>query len=107
MMKLFELADLIAERERSGRAWLEFLRAPALSMGVYHLAAGARDLQSPHQQDEVYYVASGRAVLEVEGRDHPVRTGSVVFVAANAVHRFKDIALDLTALVFFAPAETE
>ncbi|HET7291527.1 MAG TPA: cupin domain-containing protein [Vicinamibacteria bacterium] len=86
---------------------MEFLRVDSLSMGVYHLKAGAEDKQSPHQQDEVYYVAAGRAVLAVDGQDYPVETGSVVFVAKHAKHRFHSIREDLTTLVFFAPAETE
>jgi mannose-6-phosphate isomerase-like protein (cupin superfamily) len=103
----FSLARLMAERKRSGREWLEFLRVDSLSMGVYHLEKGAVDTQSPHRQDEVYYVASGRAVLAVDGQEHPVEAGSVVFVRANATHRFHSISEDLTMLVFFAPAETE
>jgi len=103
----FSLDKLLAERQRSGREWLEFLRVESLSMGVYHLKAGATDKQSPHRQDEVYYVASGKAVLAVDGQDYPVEAGSVVFVKANARHRFHSISQDLTSLVFFAPAETE
>ena len=103
----FALRTLMAERQKSGREWLEFLRVPSLSMGVYHLKKGTEDKQTPHKQDEVYYVASGRAVLAVAGQDHPVEQGSVVFVAAHAQHRFHDITEDLTTLVFFAPAETE
>lgn len=103
----FTLTQLIAERQASGREWLEFLRVESLSMGVYHLKKGATDTQSPHLQDEIYYVASGRAVLAVDGQDYPVESGSVVFVRANAKHRFHSISEDLTTLVFFAPAETE
>ncbi len=103
----FSLQRLLAERQQAGREWLEFLRVESLSMGVYHLKSGATDMQSPHRQDEVYYVASGKAVLAVDGKDYPVEPGSVVFVKANAKHRFHDISEDLTTLVFFAPAETE
>ena len=105
--RAFSLEQLMAERQASGREWLEFLRVESLSMGVYHLKKGATDTQSPHRQDEVYYVATGRAVLAVDGRDYPVEPGSVVFVKANAKHRFHSIIEDLTTLVFFAPAETE
>ena len=71
------------------------------------LKKGATDTQSPHRQDEVYYVATGRAVLAVDGRDYPVEPGTVVFVKANAKHRFHSITEDLTTLVFFAPAKAE
>ncbi len=105
-MKAFEIADLVAERDASGEAWIEFLRVPALSMGVYAIDAGADDPQTPHGEDEVYYVVSGRGVLRVEGVDQPVQSGSVIFVEANAQHRFHSISEDLTTLVFFAPAES-
>ena len=49
---------------------------------------------------------SGRGVLEVEDVERPVQTGTVVFVEANADHRFHSITEDLTTLVFFAPAES-
>jgi len=56
-------------------------------------------------EDEVYYVASGRASIQVGDEDQVVRTGSIVFVPARVEHRFHDIAEDLSLIVFFAPAE--
>jgi mannose-6-phosphate isomerase-like protein (cupin superfamily) len=104
-MDAFEIADLIARRAERGEPWLEFLRVPALSMGVYTLAAGAVDEQQPHTEDEVYYVVAGRAQLRVADEDRAVGPGSIVFVAANVEHRFHSISEELTTLVFFAPAE--
>jgi mannose-6-phosphate isomerase-like protein (cupin superfamily) len=104
--RAFEIADLVAARKASGEAWIEFLRAPALSMGVYALAAGADDTQSPHTEDEVYLVVSGSGILRVEDLDQPVQAGSVVYVEADASHHFHSITEDLTTLVFFAPAES-
>jgi quercetin dioxygenase-like cupin family protein len=101
------LEGIESERARKGQPWHEFLRVESLSMGVYALAKGALDQQTPHQQDEVYYVTKGRAVLEVEGMAHPVKAGSILFVPAHSQHRFRDITEDLSTLVFFAPAETE
>jgi mannose-6-phosphate isomerase-like protein (cupin superfamily) len=42
----------------------------------------------------------------VEDVDQPVQAGSIVYVEANASHRFHSITEDLTTLVFFAPAES-
>ena len=105
MEKTFEIAGVLEAARRAGAAWHEFLRVPALSMGVYRLAAGAEDPQSPHAEDEVYYVLSGRGRLRVEGRDHAVAPGALLFVPARAVHAFREITEELTLLVFFAPAE--
>ncbi len=104
-MQAFELADLVEARARSGRLYLEFLRVPDLSVGLYELPAGGPDPQGPHTEDEVYYVIEGRGQIRVGEEDRPVREGSVVFVAAEVEHRFHSIELDLTILVFFAPAE--
>jgi len=105
-LRAFEVAELLERRRRGGASWLEFLRVPALSMGVYVLAAGAEDPQTPHAEDEVYYALSGRGVLRVGGEDHPVAPGALLFVAAEAEHRFHAIEEELTLLVFFAPAES-
>ena len=104
-MNAFELAMLLEEHARSGKSYLEFLRVPSMSLGVYRLPAGGIDPQSPHTEDEVYYVVSGRALIRVDGEDRSVGPGSIVFVAAHVPHRFHAIKEDLTVLVFFAPAE--
>jgi mannose-6-phosphate isomerase-like protein (cupin superfamily) len=103
----FRLPILVADQAKAGEDWREFLRVESLSLGVYALKKGAVDEQSPHKQDEIYYVVSGRATLSVDGEHHPVETGSVVYVAARAQHKFHEITEDLTTLVFFAPAYQE
>jgi mannose-6-phosphate isomerase-like protein (cupin superfamily) len=104
-MQAFELTQLISQREASNKAYLEFLKVADLSMGLYVLPAGGTDTQSPHTEDEVYYVVSGVAQIKVADEDRAVQTGSVVYVAKNVEHRFHSIEQDLTAIVFFAPAE--
>lgn len=104
VQEAFTLSQVIDQRRKSQKPWLEFLRVPALSMGIYSLPAGAEDPQAPHTEDEVYYVVSGRATLRVGNEDRVVEPGSIVFVGANVEHRFHSIKEDLTSLVFFAPA---
>ena len=104
-MNAYKLADLIAAREQSGDLYHEFLRVPAMSAGVYQLAAGASDPQQPHTEDELYYIVRGRARLKVSEEDIAVEPGSLVFVEAKVEHRFHSISEDLSVLVFFAPAE--
>ncbi len=104
-MDAFELTALLDEHARSKKLYLEFLRVPSLSAGVYRLPAGGVDPQSPHTEDEVYYVIGGKALIQVSDEDRSVSAGSIVFVAAHVPHRFHTIEEDLTVLVFFAPAE--
>jgi mannose-6-phosphate isomerase-like protein (cupin superfamily) len=104
-MQAFELTQLISQREASKKLYLEFLKVPDLSMGLYILPAGGVDPQQPHTEDEVYYVVSGVAQIQVADESRPVQAGSIVYVAKNVEHRFHSIEEELTVLVFFAPAE--
>lgn len=103
-VKVFEMPELLARRQESKKPWLPFLRVPSLYCGVYVLGAGAEDLQKPHDDDEVYYVESGRGVIRVDGEDHDVKPGSIVYVKARADHRFHSIREELKLLVFFSSA---
>ncbi len=105
-MKAFELAGLQEAHRAAGKLYHEFLRVPDLSMGLYVLPSGSADPQHPHNEDEVYFVVSGQATINVAGEDRPVQTGSIVYVAAHDEHRFHSIEEDLHVLVFFAPAES-
>lgn len=106
-MDAFEISQLILEQRRSGRSYLEFLRVPTLSVGIYSLPAGGVDPQKPHQADEVCYVVEGRGSIQVGTEDRTVEPGTIVFVAAGVEHYFHTITEDLTVLVFFAPAESK
>ena len=104
-MQAYELTQLISQRADSNKPYLEFLKVPDLSMGLYVLPAGGTDPQSPHAEDEVYYVVSGRAKIKVADEDRDVQAGSIVYVAKNVEHKFHSIEEELTVIVFFAPAE--
>jgi mannose-6-phosphate isomerase-like protein (cupin superfamily) len=106
-VNFFSIADAEERREQSGKRYLEFLRVAAMSAGVYVLPAGGTDPQSPHKEDEMYYVVRGRARMRAGSEDQAVSQGSVIFVAAEVEHRFYDITEELMVLVFFAPAESE
>ena len=98
--------DALAKDARSiAGGYAEFLRVPAMSAGVYVLAAGATDRQSPHGEDEIYYVVRGRGRFRQGEREEIVRPGTILFVPAREPHRFHSIEEELVLLVVFAPAE--
>jgi len=90
--------------EQSER-WHEFFSIPTMSMGIYKLKAGEVDPQSPHTEDEAYYIVSGKAKIQVDDTRYDCSPGKVIFVRRHAIHQFIEIEEDLTILVFFAPAE--
>jgi len=99
-MKIVNIADL----EATG-IYHEFLRVPALSLGLYKHPVGTSVPQDPHTEDEVYYVVSGSGKIVVDGSDYPVAAGAVVYVPAKVPHHFHSVTEDLNVLVFFSPAE--
>jgi mannose-6-phosphate isomerase-like protein (cupin superfamily) len=99
------LRAIESARGAAGRRYLEFLRVPDLSAGLYVLEAGVADPQQPHAEDEVYVVMRGRCRFRVGTEEQEVEPGAVLFVPAGAEHRFLDIRERLEALVFFGPAE--
>jgi len=104
-MDAWEYAAIEVRRRDAGRLYEEFLSVPDLSAGLYVLEAGAEDPQSPHGEDELYYVVTGRARVTVGGATRDVVPGSMVFVGAQVPHRFHDILERLELLVVFGPAE--
>lgn len=102
------VAELAKQCRETEREYLEFLRVPRMSVGLYELAAGAEDTQRPHSEDEIYYVVRGRARFRAEGADgidgeeKDVSPGTVIYVKAGVDHRFFDIEEDLSVLVVFA-----
>jgi mannose-6-phosphate isomerase-like protein (cupin superfamily) len=107
MTHFFHIDDLTRQRAAKNKLYLEFLRVPAMTAGVYVLPKGGVDPQKPHHEDEMYYVVRGGARMQI-GSDHAeVRAGSVIFVEAELEHRFYDVQEELEVLVFFAPAERE
>lgn len=102
-MDIFDIPDLLAERDPLVHTYEEFFRGQELSLGLSVWPAGTVDNQQPHAEDEVYYVVSGRGQIRVGEEDQAVHAGSVIFVAAQVPHRFHDIEESLHVLVFWAP----
>ncbi len=103
---VFDFSEVLAG---STEPYIEFLRVPSLSVGIYVLEEGATDHQIPHSEDEVYYVASGRAKMRTgcDGNANifDVGPGTIIFVPARLHHSFCEISERLSIVVFFAPAE--
>lgn len=100
-LKVFDLAELVEKCEKRGSPYLEFLRVPQLSCGIYQLAPGDTDTQSAHDEDEVYFVLKGSARMRVDGKEKALGPGSILYVPADVEHEFIGIDEDLSLLVFF------
>ena len=102
--QVFNVAAIRSELSGRNVEYKEFLRVPTLSCGIYQLPAGSEDMQSPHDEDEVYYVVAGKARMMLGDEMKDVTPGTVLYIKATESHSFFEIEEDMTLLVFFAAA---
>lgn len=58
------------------------------SMSLLYFAPRHTDYQTPHYQDEWYFILEGSGVIEIEGERHSFAPGSAIFVGAGQRHQF-------------------
>lgn len=74
------------------------------SMTLRYYAPRGVDPQEPHEQDEIYLVASGSGTFVNGAERVPFGPGDALFAAAGVVHRFEDFSDDFaTWVVFWGP----
>ena len=60
--------------------------------------------QTPHTQDEIYFIIRGGGVLIHDSKREPFESGDLLFVAAGTEHQFEDISEDFALWrVFYGP----
>lgn len=100
--QVFDIDELQKSMSGEDVQYQEFLKVPALSCGLYHLAAGSKDMQTPHDEDEAYYVIRGKAKMRLGEEEREIGPGMVLYVGATESHSFFEIEEDMDLLVFFA-----
>ncbi len=106
-MLTFHLSEIVKKNSDTPLPYLEFLRTGTMSAYLYELPADATDTQTPHDQDEIYYVIEGEAVFTAGTTLTSVKAGTILYVEKFTEHRFSDITKSLRLLVIFAPPDTE
>ncbi len=74
-------------------------RHGTMMLGLY--APRGPDIQTPHEQDELYVVASGSGAFNKDGERRAIAAPDVIFVEAGVSHRFEDLSDDFSAWVIF------
>ena len=74
------------------------------SMSLILFTPRGYDYQTTHTQDELYIVYRGSGVLKIKEETFPFVAGDVLFVPANALHRFVEFSDDfVTWAIFWGP----
>jgi mannose-6-phosphate isomerase-like protein (cupin superfamily) len=87
---------------QSGQLFKTLFEHGSLSVEIYK--PDQTDLQTPHERDEVYIVATGHGTFEVAGTRAHFEAGDFLFVPAGVQHRFLDFSEDFsTWVIFYGP----
>ncbi len=96
------LADAMKASPSPGRLSAEVFSHGTMSVRFY--APKGEDLQTPHEQDEIYIVARGSGWFVNGPRRHRFGAGDALFVPAGVEHRFEDFDDDFGVwVVFYGP----
>jgi len=89
-----------------GRRSAEIVRSGSLEVRWY--APRGTDPQTPHDRDEVYVIAAGRAAFVRGKKRVAVGANDLLFVPAGMEHRFEEMSEDFaTWVLFYGPAGGE
>lgn len=103
---LRRLPGPFTEKWPQGERFIAALANGSMSVELY--APRGADPQTPHAQDELYFVHSGAATFTLEGERMACAAGDALFVPAGAEHRFVDFSDDFaTWVVFWGPQGRE
>lgn len=104
VISLAEGLDLIADAD-GNRAAVMLVRG---TLDVKLVLPVAPNEQTPHRQDEIYFVIRGEGTLVHEGEDSRFQEGDLLFVAAGTEHHYESFSEDLALWrVFYGPAGGE
>lgn len=96
---LQQIPGKVTEDWPMGEPFAEAFRHGSMSVEVY--APKEIDVQTPHDQDELYFIHSGQGELVIAGERHLFAPGMVFFVPAHIEHRFENFTPDFAAWVVF------
>ncbi len=85
---------------------IEVLKHGSMSLEIF--APKEQDFQTPHEQDELYFIVSGCGEFWLDGDTLPFAPGDVIFVPARVDHRFTTFTPDfVTWVLFYGPVGGE
>ena len=99
---LGKLPGKVTPRWPKGERFVVAMTHGTMVVEIY--APVGTDTQTPHSQDELYFIHSGTGTFRVGDERHPFEPGTCLFVPAGVEHRFEKFTDDFaTWAVFWGP----
>ena len=101
-MRLDYSVDRYVDKLRNSNKYFQtIINRTNLAAGVLVLGPGEKDVQEPHDSDEVYFVISGDGFLRIGSTDYKISANKMFFVARDRAHFFHGNKKELVVLYFF------
>jgi len=98
----FSVQDALTRLANSNELSTRLIEQPTYDVRIYK--PSTVDNQKPHTRDEVYVIASGSGEFVLGTETQPFNTGDLLFVPADAEHRFINFSENFSAwVIFFGP----
>lgn len=97
-----QLPGPVTQRWPEGERFARAFARGGVSVELY--APVGSDPQTPHDEDELYFIVAGSGVLTIDGAEHAFAPGDMLFVPARAEHRFTRFSDGFMAWALFWPA---
>lgn len=92
----------VSEKWPGGERFVKAFSHGSMTVELY--APVNHDPQTPHDQDELYFVMAGTSEFVLDDSRMQLTMGDAVFVPAGAVHRFENFSKEFsTWVVFWGP----
>ena len=101
MESIHELNTILSSLEKNDY-FTDFLNTKSLEAGIINLREDQKDTQDTHPLDELYYVIEGKGMISINGKDHEIKQGTLIFVPAYSEHKFHGNKNNLLILYILA-----
>jgi len=97
------IADALAQlNDKEGQLFSKVMENGSMSVEIYRPVKV--DTQTPHQQNELYVIISGKGEFLNDSKRSSFNPGDVLFVSAGIEHRFENFTDDFaTWVIFYGP----
>ena len=74
-------------------------------MRYFEVGEGGYSPKHVHPWPHIVYVLGGEGVIDIEGKEHGVKTGSYAFISSNLEHQFLNTGSDTFSFICIVPPE--
>ncbi|MFB5600639.1 MAG: cupin domain-containing protein [Nitrososphaeraceae archaeon] len=84
------------------RYFIDLLKTTNMEVGIINMKKNQKDIQQPHDVDEIYYIISGVGSLEINGNKNDISTGKIIYIPRKLPHSFNALSDELIVLYILA-----